>query len=139
MYNPEDKEAAENFASKQLEITKLIISVMNFCIQSGHVLERWKTVVNTMIPKDVGNAKIHRLRVIHIYEADLNLLLAVKWRDLLRTTDANSWVNDTQFGARPGCEASSLALYEELRHDIAFSTGELWHLWIMTLTAAMTV
>jgi hypothetical protein len=25
------------------------------------------------------NIKIHRLRVIHLYEADLNLILGVKW------------------------------------------------------------
>ena len=122
VYTPEEEAEVEQFASKQSEITKLILIVVNFCIQSGHVLDRWKTVVNTMIPKDVGNVKIHRLRVIHIYEADLNLLMAVKWRDLLRSVDAKSWINDNQFGARPGCEASALALYEELRNDIAFST-----------------
>ena len=121
-YNLEDEDEVEQFASKQSDIVKLIISVMNYCIDSGHVLEWWRTVINTMLPKDVGNIKIHRLRVIHIYEADLNLLLAVKWQDLLRYSDAKSWINDHQFGARPGCEASSLALLEELRYDIAFST-----------------
>jgi hypothetical protein len=121
-YNVEDEDEREQFASKQFDITKLIISVMNYCIESGYVLDRWKTVINTMILKDVGNVKIHQLRVIHIYEADFNLLLAVKWQDLLRTSDARSWINDNQFGARPGCEAASLALFEELCNNIAFTT-----------------
>ena len=36
-----------------------------------------------MLKKDNGNPRIHRLRIIHIYEADYNLLLAVKWREAL--------------------------------------------------------
>ena len=34
--------------------------------------------------KDPGRPKIHRLRVIHLYELDYNLYLAVKWRALVR-------------------------------------------------------
>jgi hypothetical protein len=43
-------------------------------------LTRWKTIVSMMIYKEPGNVKIHRLRVIHLYEADLSLLLGIKWR-----------------------------------------------------------
>ena len=75
-----------------------------------------------MIFKDPGNFKIHRLRVLHIYEADLNLIMAVKWREFLKAADARGLVNVNQHGARPGCEAASLALSEELRTDIAYST-----------------
>ena len=112
----------EQFLAKQKEIATLIVQIINFCIQRGHVLSRWKQIVNTMIFKDVGNYRIHRLRVIHIYEADFNLLLAVKWRELLKSADRAGLINKGQFGGRPGHEATSLALLEELRIDISYLT-----------------
>ena len=33
--------------------------------------------------KQPGNHKTHRLHVIHLYEHDYSLLLAVKWRSLI--------------------------------------------------------
>ena len=42
-----------------------------------------ENVVNMMILKEEGNTKIHRLRVIHLFEADYNLLLGIKWRQLI--------------------------------------------------------
>jgi hypothetical protein len=49
------------------------------------------------------------VRVIHIYEADFNLLLAVKWHQLLHHADTKGLLNPGQFGGRPSCEAQSLA------------------------------
>ena len=121
VYQPDDDEY-KNFCTKQQEIAQLIIRVINFCIRTGYALQRWLTVINTMICKDPGVFKIHRLRVLHLYEADFNLLMGVKWRELILTADQKRWVNDKQYGARPGCEASSLVLYEELRYDIAYTT-----------------
>jgi hypothetical protein len=34
-----------------------------------------------MIGKDPGNSKVHRLHVIHIYEADYKFLNQAKWRE----------------------------------------------------------
>jgi hypothetical protein len=51
--------------------------------------------------------------------------MGVKWRELIKECDQRSWVNDKQYGARPGCEASSLALYREIRTDIAYVTRRM--------------
>jgi hypothetical protein len=59
-------------------------------------------------------------RVILIYEADFNLLLAVKWRQLLHHADTKGLLNPGQFGGRPGCKAQSLAFLEELKYDIVY-------------------
>ena len=66
------------------------ILLMNYAIKKhGYVYKRWTNVVNMMILKEENNTKIHRLRVIHLYEADYNLLLGVKWRQLMhRLRDA---------------------------------------------------
>jgi hypothetical protein len=88
----------EKFQAKQKAIATLIVQLINFCISNGHVLARWKLMVNTMIFNDTGVYQIHRLRVIHIYEADFNLLLAVKWRELLHAADRAGIVNKGQYG-----------------------------------------
>ena len=75
-----------------------------------------------MIFKEPMNFQIHRLRVIHIYKADFNLLLAVKWRQLLRSADDADLINKGQYGGRPGCEAQSLTLLEELKYDLSYLT-----------------
>ena len=116
--NPE--ETGTTFIQKQEQIAKLKLSLMNYCIRNSHILQRWKTVVNVMIFKEPGNYKIHRLRVIHIYEADFNLILAVKWRQLLHYADKRDTINEGQYGGRPGCEAQSLTLLEELKYDISY-------------------
>jgi hypothetical protein len=36
---------------------------------------RWQTVVNAMLEKNPGTPLLHKLRVIHILEADYNLSL----------------------------------------------------------------
>jgi len=115
-------EEFEEFSAKQEIIAKLIVEVINYCIRKGHVLKRWLTVINTMICKDIGNFKIHRLRVLHLYEADFNLLLGVKWRELIMKGDQRNWINEKQHGGRPGCEATTPVLYEVIRTDICYST-----------------
>ena len=111
-----------SLTAKQNFIISNIIAIINFCLRTGYVLERWKTIINTMIFKETGNYQIHRLRVIHIYEADFNLLLAVKWRQLLQSADLLGLINEGLFGGRPGCEAQSLTFLEELKYDISFMT-----------------
>lgn len=54
------------------------LMLMNYAIKHEYVYKRWRSVVNMMILKEEGNTKINRLRVIHLYEADYNLLLGVK-------------------------------------------------------------
>ena len=118
----EIEEGDISLTDKQTFIINNIVAIINYCLRTGHVLERWKTIINTMIFKETGNYQIHRLRVIHIYEADFNLLLAVKWRQLLQTADLLGLINEGLFGGRPGCEAQSLTFLEELKYDISFMT-----------------
>ena len=108
------------YRQKQLFIVKSIVAIINYCIRHNYTLHRWKTIINTMIFKEQGNYKIHRLRVIHIYEADFNLLLAVKWRQLLHYANLQGSINNGLFGGRPGCEAQSLVFLEELKYDTSY-------------------
>jgi hypothetical protein len=123
--NPQnDKEFPETPTTqeKQTFIQKAILAVINYCLHTGYTLERWKTIINTMIFKETGNFRIHQLRVIHIYEADFNLILAVKWRQLLHFADIQGLINEGLFGGRPGREAQSLTFLKELKYDISIVT-----------------
>jgi hypothetical protein len=75
-----------------------------------------------MIEKEAGNRKIHRLRVIHIYEADYNLLLCVKWRQATHHASRANLLNPSQNGSRPGFNAPDIPFVEELEYEICRAT-----------------
>jgi hypothetical protein len=66
---------------RRKQIISAHVSLINYAIRNRFTYDRWKTIVNVMmnlIKKKPGNNKIHRLRVIYIYEADFNGLLGIK-------------------------------------------------------------
>ncbi|OEU15138.1 hypothetical protein FRACYDRAFT_239817 [Fragilariopsis cylindrus CCMP1102] len=115
----EEREALRNI---QEAITKCYVHMINYAIKHKYSLERWKTIVNMMIYKEPGNVKIHRLRVIHIYEADLSLLWGVKWRQGMRKAVKNKTLHTGQYGGLPGRDCTSLTYLEELRLDYSLLT-----------------
>ena len=104
------------------DLLRAHLQIVNYCLKHGYSLQRWKNVVNIMILKEPGNTKIHRLRVIHLFEADYNLVLGVKWKQLLRKAEKDKSLHPGQAGSRPGRDAPSLVLLEELKNDITLST-----------------
>jgi hypothetical protein len=78
-----------------------------------------------MFHKEAGNHKIHQLWIIHLFEADYNLILSVKWRQQIYAADKEQLVNLGQYGSYPGCKATSLCLLEELKMDISYSSRKL--------------
>ena len=53
-----------------------------------------------MIEKEPGNPWIHRLRVIHLYENDYNLLLSTHYRKVVHAAEDTDLLNDGNFGGR---------------------------------------
>ena len=101
----------------QNQLLDATVNLLNYALQFGYTFERWTKVVNVMLQKDVGNPRIHRLRIIHIYEADYNLLLAVKWRQALFHAEDHHLLNDGMYGSRPGKSAHDPAFMEVLQHE----------------------
>jgi hypothetical protein len=75
-----------------------------------------------MIEKEPGNSKVHRLRVIHIYEADYNFLLQAKWREMIRTAEKDKTLHPGQYGGRAGRDALIPAFLEELKTEICYAS-----------------
>jgi hypothetical protein len=105
------------YKAYQEEIAECYIGLINYAIKHRYSLRRWKTIVNMMIYKEHGNVKIHRLRVIHLYEADLSLLWGVKWREGMHTALRKKALHQGQYGGLPGRDCTSLTYLEELRFD----------------------
>jgi exonuclease III len=113
----EQDDAIEN-AKKILKAHFLIILTAT---KFGISLTRWQNVVNSLIEKEPGNPKIHRLRVIHLYEADYNLILGIFWaRKLVPIAETQRLFNDSCYGSRPGLSAVDPVLLEELQVSISY-------------------
>ena len=70
-----DNEAElEEITNLRALIIQLHFTMLQIAVKHKHVYDRWLTVVTQMIEKDPGSPKGHRLRVIHLYEFDFNLL-----------------------------------------------------------------
>ena len=80
---PEGSPEADAMEETHRKILEGHVLLINYALQTGYSYTPWKRIVNTMLEKDPGIPKIHRLRVIHLYEANYNLILGVKWRQIL--------------------------------------------------------
>jgi hypothetical protein len=88
-------------------------------VSRGYSYRRWQKIANTILFKDPNNVRIHRTRVIHIYEADFNLVLGIKWRHALYQSDALKFLNQGQYGSRPRRNAIDPVLLEELQFEVS--------------------
>jgi len=103
---------------------KTIYKIMNMSMQTGIILERYTKVAITLLEKDLGRPRIHRLRPICIVEAELNCLAKQHWsRDLMWHVELNKSITNDQYGGRRGRQAQSAVinkiLYYNIQHQIA--------------------
>ena len=79
--------------SKQKDLFQIHLTLINYALQRGASYTRWHTIVNTILFKDPDNVRLDRTRVIlHIYEADYNLALGIKWRTAMQHAE-ETWDN----------------------------------------------
>ena len=72
-----------------------------------------------MIEKDVGNPLISRLRIIHLFEADLNFFLKLQWGSrLVKRTITHDLLNDGQHGSVPNRTAMDPIMLTALTNDL---------------------
>jgi hypothetical protein len=115
---PLDSVEGKILEMKREKLIEWQVALLNLAIQNSYSFQRWQTIVNVLILKEPGNLKIHRLRVIHLYEHDYNLILAVKWRQLIHSCAFNRKLNEGQYGAVPGRDAIIPTVIEELQYEI---------------------
>ena len=59
--------------------------------------------------------RLHRTRIIHIYEADFNLALGLKWRVATQQAEDLKALNEGQYGSRTGRSAIEPVYIEEMQ------------------------
>lgn len=106
----------------QNELRAVHLALLNYALERGYSYRRWQTIANTILFKDEDNVRLHRTRVIHIYEADFNLALGIKWRIAMYQAEALAVLNEGQFGSRPRRNATDPVFMEELQCEISRAT-----------------
>jgi hypothetical protein len=72
------------------------------------------------LEKVAGVARLDKLRVIHIFEVDYNLILKIVWaRKTVWEAHNKKILNKGQSGSRPGCRAIDVALQKAMRYNYA--------------------
>ena len=117
-----DSEEGRAFHKLRRKIINGHLTLLNYALEFGYTYERWQSIVNGVLEKDPGNPKIHRLRVIHLYEWDFNLILCVKWRQLLHHICDNDLVNPACYGTMPGHSSLDPVFVRELEYEISRMT-----------------
>ena len=116
----------EEWDYMQRELRLFHLNLINYALEPGYSYACWRSVVNTILFKEENNIRIHRTRVIHIYEADYNLVLGLKWRVALYQSEALNNLNMGQYGSRPRRNAVDPVMIEELQLELSRITRRMF-------------
>jgi hypothetical protein len=100
------------------DILQVQTDIINLPLANGFSPNRWKTVVNAMLEKITGKPMLHKLRVIHILEADYNLALKqIFGKRLLKNCENHGMLGDLQDGFRKQRSTIRTLLINEIAND----------------------
>lgn len=71
-------------------------------------------IVNIIILKDPEDIFIHCLSVINLYEQNYNVLVSLKWHQLIHFMLEHKIINESQYGGVPGIDLIVPTIIEEL-------------------------
>jgi hypothetical protein len=111
--------STQEMAEQILRMTHGLAAVV---ASHGFFLHRWIQVVNVMIYKKPGCVELDKLRVIHLFEADLNLMIGILFgrRAMYHQVD-RGLLNQAQF-RRPGGECQDSSISKVLHNLISAFT-----------------
>jgi hypothetical protein len=117
--NEEDRERLEGIRQ---EIRELHALMLQTAYDNEHVYKRWEYILTCMLGKDMGIPRIHRLRVIHLYECDLSLLFSLFFRELDQHCEDNYLINKGVGGCRPNRRAIDPVFVDVTQIEMAMVT-----------------
>jgi len=88
--NEEERDKLEGIRVQIMELHSLMLQT---AYDNEHVYKRWEYILTCMLGKDSGIPRLHRLRIIHLYECDLNLLFSLFFRELDQHCEDNYLMN----------------------------------------------
>ena len=109
----------KSLAHSAPSILRGIFKIYCLSLQYGVVLERWKKTITTVICKDDNTPYIHRLRPLHIVEAELQFFSKLQWsHHLIKQAEHLNHISPTQYGGRKNRQAQSSVINTILSFDI---------------------
>jgi hypothetical protein len=101
---------------------------MEAASRKGFYLKRWTKVVNVMIYKSPGCRELEKLRIIHLFEADFNLIIGLLLcRRAMYHAAENGWIHRGQY-CKPAGECNDAVmlkiLYNHIAHIIKTPMGQ---------------
>ena len=89
---------------------------------TGYYQKRWQFGVNSLLTKERGNYRIHRLRTILLYEADYNFSNKILGLRMMKHAEDNNVLAPKQYGSRKHKTAIECALNKRLIFDLLRQT-----------------
>ena len=81
----------------------MAVAMLNIGLATGIALHRWQQTISVMLEKDKGSPKLNHLRIIQLFEADYNFLLALMLGHRLMTfAQKHFQFNESQYGSMNG-------------------------------------
>jgi hypothetical protein len=117
-----DEKDRDRLEGIRQEIIELHAIMLQTAYDNEHVYTRWEYILTCMLGKDKGIPRIHRLRVIHLYECDLNLLLSIFFRELDQHCEDNFLINKGVYGCRPSQRAIDTVFVDVTQTEMAMVT-----------------
>ena len=100
-------------------LLKCFTQFMNIVVSRGIAIPRWCHATNVLIEKDAGKPRIHRLRIIHLFEADFNFFLKLQWgHRLVRQAVSLDLLHDSQHGSVPRRTTMDPIMLTQLTSDL---------------------
>jgi hypothetical protein len=100
-------------------LLQCFVYFMNIAVARGIAIPRWCHATNVMIEKDAGKPCIHRLRIVHLFEADFNFFLKLQWgHRLVRHACELDLLHDSQHGSIPRRTAMDPIMLTQLTTDL---------------------
>ena len=125
-YSDDDPDAESNgmlscdeWYHMQQALRTFHLQLITYALERGYPYSRWQSIINTIMFKEENNIRIHCTCVIHIYEADYNLVLSLKWQIVVYQAEALKVLNEGQHGSRPRRNAIDPVMIEETHFEIS--------------------
>jgi hypothetical protein len=113
---------AINTKDMAAQLLKMIHGLASSAARYGFYLHRWIHVMHIMIYKKPGCIELDKLRVIHLFEADFNLMIGILFgRRAMYHQVAKKLLNQAQYG-RAGDECPDASITKVLHNLTAMLT-----------------
>jgi hypothetical protein len=117
-----DDDDRDRLEGIRTDIIEMHAKMLQTAYDNEHVYKRWEYILTCMLGKDTGIPRIHRLRVIHLYECDLNLQFSIFFRELDQHCEDNFLINKGVYGCRPNRRAIDPVFVDVTQTEMAMVT-----------------